>query len=147
MIKFWTYRREYKKIRTELLKKIDTSINRGTIFFGKELLKFEKDFIKKYKGQYGFAVRSGTDALLISLKALGIKKGDEVITAANTAIPTISAIINSGAKPRLVDVGDDYLMKPNKIENEITKKTKAIIPVHLYGQSCDMDKIIRIAKK
>ena len=147
MIKFWTYKREYKKIRTELLKKIDKSINRGTIFFGKELLKFEKDFVKKYKGHYGFAVRSGTDALLISLKAIGVKKGDEVITAANTAIPTISAIINSGAKPRLVDVGDDYLMKPNKIENEITKKTKAIIPVHLYGQSCDMDKIIRIAKK
>ena len=69
MIKFWTYKREYKKIRTELLKKIDKSINRGTIFFGKELLKFEKDFVKKYKGHYGFAVRSGTDALLISLKA------------------------------------------------------------------------------
>ena len=74
------------------------------------------------------------------MKAIGIKSGDEVITAANTAIPTISAIINSGAKPRLVDIGEDYLIDPNKIEKEITSKTKVIIPVHLYGQSCNMDR-------
>jgi len=147
MIKFWSYQREYKKIKYSLLKKIDKSINNGTIFFGKELLKLEKSFTKKYKAKYGLAVGSGTDALLISLKALGIKSGDEVITAANTAIPTISAILNSGAKPKLVDIGDDYLIDPNKIEKEITSKTKAIIPVHLYGQPCKMDKISQIAKR
>ena len=74
-------------------------------------------------------------------------KGDEVITASNTAIPTISAIINSGAVPKLVDIGDDYLIDCSKIEKSITKKTKAIIPVHLYGQSCDMNRIIKITKK
>ena len=79
--------------------------------------------------------------------ALNLKKGDEVITASNTAIPTISAIVNSGAKPVLVDIKKDYLIDTNKIEKKITKKTKVIIPVHLYGQSCDMDEIMRISKK
>ena len=108
---------------------------------------FGSKFIKKYKSKYGVAVKSGTDALMISLMALNLKKGDEVITASNTAIPTISAIINSGAKPVLVDIKKDYLIDTNKIEKKITKKTKVIIPVHLYGQSCDMDEIIKISKK
>ena len=66
--------------------------------------------------------------------SINIKNGDEVITASNTAIPTISAIVNSGAKPVLVDIKEDYLIDTDKIEKKITKKTKAIIPVHLYGQ-------------
>ena len=147
MIKFWSYIREYKKIRKEILNKLDKTILKGSIFFGTELNNFEKKFIKKYKSRFGTAVGSGTDALLISLKAINIRNGDEIITAANTAIPTISAIVNCGAKPKLVDVGDDYLMDTSKIEKLINKKTKAIIPVHLYGQSCDMDKINKIAKK
>ena len=147
MINFWSYKREYKKDKISILTKISRSLESGQIFFGKELKKFEKGFIKKYKSKYGVAVGSGTDALLISLKALGIKPGDQVITAANTAIPTISAIINAGGIPRLVDVGDDYLIDCSKIEREITSKTKAIIPVHLYGQVCNMNEIIRISKK
>ena len=131
MIKFWSYKKEYKKYKSQLLKTIDNSINSGNIFFGKQLNNFEKNFIKKYKSKYGIAVGSGTDALSISLLALGIKKGDEVITVANTAIPTISAIINSGAVPKLTDIGDDYLIDCKKIEKLINKKTKAIIPVHL----------------
>ena len=147
MIKFWSYKKEYIKHKKQLLKNIDKTISKGNIFFGDELKKFEKNFIKKYKSKFGIAVGSGTDALLISLLALNIKKGDEIITSANTAIPTISAIINSGANPRLVDIGDDYLIDYKKIEKSINKKTKAIIPVHLYGQSCDMKKILKISKK
>jgi len=147
MIKFWSYKREYTKYSKQLTKNIKKSINSGTIFFGNELKNFEKNFIKKYNSKYGIAVGSGTDALLISLKAIGVGKGDEIITAANTAIPTISAIINAGATPRLVDIDKNYLIDVNKIEKEINKKTKAIIPVHLYGQSCDMDKIVKISKK
>ena len=86
--------------------------------------KFEKKFRLTYKSKYGSAVGSGTDALLIALKSINIKKGDEVITAANTAIPTISAIINSGAIPKLVDIKDDYLIDCSKIEKTITKKQK-----------------------
>ena len=147
MIKFWSYKKEYIKHKKQLLKNIDKTISKGNIFFGDELKKFEKNFIKKYKSKFGIAVGSGTDALLISLLALNIKKGDEIITSANTAIPTISAIINSGANPRLVDIGDDYLIDYKKIEKSINKKTKAIIVVHLYGQSCNMEKIIKIANK
>ena len=147
MINFWSYKKEYQKNRKKFLKKIDQTLSRGTVFFGDELDKFEKKFRLTYKSKYGSAVGSGTDALLIALKSINIKKGDEVITAANTAIPTISAIINSGAIPKLVDIKDDYLIDCSKIEKTITKKTKAIIPVHLYGQSCDMTKIIKIAKK
>ena len=147
MIKFWSYKKEYYKLKKEILFKVDKNLSKGDIFFGNELINFEKNFIKKYKSNYGIAVGSGTDALLISLKALNLKKGDEVITAANTAIPTISAIINSGAIPRLVDVGEDYLIDPLKIEKAINKKTKVIIPVHLYGQACDMDKIKKISNK
>ena len=111
MIKFWSYDREYKKYKKIILKNIDKTINRGNIFFGDQIKNFEKNFIKKYKAKYGIAVGSGTDALLISLKTLNLKPGDEVITAANTAIPTISAIINAGGKPKLVDIREDYQNK------------------------------------
>ena len=147
MIKFWNYDREYKKYKNFLLQKIDKTLQKGNIFFGKELELFEKNFIKLNKGKYGIAVGSGTEALLIALKTLNLKKGDEVITAANTAIPTISAIINAGGLPKLVDIGKDYLIDVNKIQKEITSKTKAIIPVHIYGQTCNMDIIQKIAKK
>ena len=147
MIKFWSYEREYNKIKNNLLKDLNKTIKSGNIFFGKQLERFEKKFISKYKSKYGIAVGSGTDALLIALKSLNLKPGDEVITAANTAIPTISAIINAGGTPRLVDVGDDYLINVDKIKKVISSKTKVIIPVHLYGQMCKMDIINKIAKR
>ena len=147
MIKFWSYKRELNKFKGKLNSQINKSLNSGNIFFGEQLSSFEKKFIKKNKSKYGIAVGSGTDALLIALTALGIKKGDQVITASNTAIPTITAIINSGATPKLVDIGDDYLIDVKKIQKEINSKTKAIIPVHLYGQSCNMSEITKIAKR
>lgn len=147
MIKFWSYEEEYKKYKKKLIHRIDKTIEKGNVFFSQELENFEKSFKQKYKFKYGIAVGSGTDALLLSLKTLSLKPGDEVITAANTAIPTISAIVNAGGVPRLVDVGEDYLIDVKKIENEISNKTKAIVPVHLYGLMCDMDKIIKLGKK
>ena len=147
MINFWSYKDEYKKDRPKLINIFDNTLKKGQIFFGKNLANFEKNFKRKYKSKYGIAVGSGTDALLISLMSLGIKKGDEVITAANTAIPTISAIVNSGATPKLVDVNEDYLIDAKKIEKAITKKTRVIIPVHLYGKPCDMSTILKISNK
>ena len=146
MIDFWSYKKEYKILKKEILSSIDKTFSNGVIFFGKNLIKFENNFTKKYKSKYGLAVKSGTDALLISLMAIGIKRGDQVITASNTAIPTISAIINSGAIPVLVDINNDYLMDHTKILKAINSKTKAIIPVHLYGKSCNMTEILRIIK-
>ena len=145
MIKFWSYNRELKKYKKKIFSKINKSLNSGQIFFGNELFDFERKFTKKNRSKYGVAVGSGTEALFIALKSIGIKKGDEVITAANTAIPTISAIRSTGASPKLVDIGSDYLIDPLKIEKEITKKTKVIIPVHLYGQMANMSEICKIA--
>jgi aminotransferase EvaB len=147
MINFWSYKRELNKYKKEIYQTIQKTLNSGQIFFGNQINKLEKDFAKKYKSKFAVAVGSGTDALLISLKSLGIKQGDEVITAANTAIPTISAIRSVGAIPKLVDVCDDYLMDVSKIKILISKKTKVIIPVHLYGQTCNMDEIKKISKK
>ena len=147
MIKFWSYKRELNKYKKEINLTIQNTLNSGQIFFGKQIDKLEKNFAKKYKSKFAVAVGSGTDALLISLKSLGIKQGDEVITAANTAIPTISAIRSVGAVPKLVDVGDDYLINISQIKKMITKQTKVIIPVHLYGQTCDMDEIKIISRK
>ena len=147
MIKAWSYAEEYKELRKKILTSIDRTLKSGQIFFGKELKKFEKIFIKQNNLKYGVAVGSGTDALYIALLGLGIGQGDEVITVSNTAIPTVSAIKSCGAKVRFVDIDYDYLINTNKIEKCISKNTKAIIPVHLYGQACNMEKICKIAKK
>jgi len=147
MIKSWSFKEEYKNLRKLVLKKIDKALKSGNIFFGNELNLFENNFIKLNKLKFGAAVGSGTDALYISLMALNIGKGDEVITVSNTAVATVSAIKSTGAKIKYVDVGNDYLIDVNKIEESISKKTKVIIPVHLYGQSCRMDKICSLAKK
>ena len=147
MIKSWDYLNEYKKKRKSFLTGLDKVFKSGKLFFGDELSKFENYFIKKNGSKYGIGVGSGTDALLIALKALNVGFGDEVITVANTAIPTVSSIISSGASVKFVDIGEDYLIDPSKIEKSISKKTKAIIVVHLYGQACSMDKITKIVKK
>ena len=144
---FWNYKNEYKHLRKSILRSVDRVLKSGNIFFGKELNKFENNFNRLNKSRYGIAVGSGTEALYIALKSFGVGYGDEVITVSNTAIPTASAITSTGAKIRFVDINEDYLIDPEQIEKKINKKTKAIIPVHLYGQSCDMDKINKIAKK
>ena len=147
MIQYWNYLREYKNQKKNVLNAVDKVFQSGTLLFGNELKKFEKNFCKFNKSKYGLGVSNGTDALFIALKCLNIGKDDEVITVSNTAIPTAAAIINTGASVKFADIGKDYLIDVNKISTLINKKTKAIIPVHLFGQTCDMDKILNIAKK
>ena len=149
MIKTWSYIEEYQDYRKKILNSIDKTLLSGNLFFGKQLKKFEEKFLRLNKFKYGVAVGSGTDALIIALKALNIGNNcdDEVITVSNTAIPTASAIKSAGAKVVFVDIGNDYLINAGKIKKYITKNTKAIVPVHLYGQACDMKKICEIAKK
>ncbi|WP_440652123.1 DegT/DnrJ/EryC1/StrS family aminotransferase [Candidatus Pelagibacter sp. HIMB1542] len=148
MIKFFTFDKEYKISKKKILYEIDKVLKSGQVFFGQEILKLEINLNRYLNSKYGLTVKSGTDAIYLALKACGIKDGDEVITSSLTAIPTISAIINAGAKPRLVDINlDNGLIDENKIENFINKNTKAIIPVHLYGSSSEITKICKIAKK
>lgn len=123
------------------------SLKNSKFIGGKEIINFEKKFSKILGSNYCVSVANGTDALIIALKCLDINYGDEVITSAHTWVSTAGAIIAVGAKPVFVDTDRFFSIDADKIERKISKKTKAIIPVHLYGQSCDMHKIIRIAKK
>ena len=132
-------------------KKIFKSINKTVKFndftLGKYVDLFEKKFCKYQKVKYAVGVGSGTDAIFLSLKALGIKDGDEVITPTYSFYATAGAIVTAGAKPVFVDIKDDLNIDENKIEKKITKKTKAIVPVHWSGRICNMKEIMRIAKK
>lgn len=134
---------DYKRI----LKKIEKVIKNNDFTLGKEVDFFEDNIKKLIKQKYVVAVGSGTDALMLSLKCLGVREGDEVITTPYTFYATIGAIVTAGAVPKFVDVDDDYNINPDLIERAITKRTKAILPVHWSGRICKMDEIIRISKK
>ena len=122
-------------------------VKTGDFTLGKELTKFEKKFAKLIGTKYAVGVNSGTDAIKLSLKVLGIKPGDEVITAANTFVATVGAICELGAKPVFVDCDDTFCMDTNLVEKKISKKTKAIVPVHFTGYMTNMIKLNKIAKK
>jgi len=130
-----------------ILEDIKKLVKTGDFTLGKPLEEFEKLFAQYIGAKYAVGVGTGTDALRLSLIALGIKAGDEVITAVNTFYSTAAAIVTTGGKPVFVDVSDDYVMNVSLIENAITKNTKAIIPVHLNGCPVDMDFILKIADK
>ena len=122
-------------------------VSTGDFTLGKELEKFEKNFSNLIGTKYAVGVNSGTDAIKISLKALNIGQGDEVITAANTFVATVGAITEIGAKPVFVDCDDTFCMNVDLVEKKITKKTKAIVPVHFTGYMTHMPKLLKIAKK
>lgn len=147
-VKFWDFKPEYSEIRNEILQAVDEVFKSGWLILGERVITFENAWAKYSGVAHGVGVNSGTDALFLALKALGIGPGDEVITVANTAIPTVSAIESTGALTRFVDTEPDtYLMDPNKIEAVIGPKTRCILPVHLYGQCANMDAINFIARK
>jgi dTDP-4-amino-4,6-dideoxygalactose transaminase len=133
--------------RDVILAKIREVVVRGDFTLGEEVDKVEAEFAKLCNTKHAIGVGSGTDALFLSLKALGVKEGDEVITTPFTFYATIGAIVTAGAKPVFVDVGDDYNINAANIEAKVTKNTKAIMPVHWAGRPCDMDKIEAIGKK
>jgi len=147
MIKVWDYLKEYEQIRDEVLEEVDGVFKRGTLVFGPKTEEFEDKFSAYCDSTYGIGVNNCTDALYIALKALDVGDGDEVITVSNTAVPTCTAIAMAGATPVFVEINEYSLMDVSKLEDVITDKTTAIIPVHLFGQTCDMDSINKIAKK
>ncbi len=146
-IKFVDLKTQWKNEKKELLKIIDTSLSSGEWVGGKNINIFEKKISKICNTKYAVALNSGTDALTLALYVLGIRKGDEVITTSNSFIASVSVIVHLGAKPVFVDVLPDQTMNPDLLEKAITKKTKAIMPVHLTGRISEMKKINYIAKK
>jgi len=142
------YRRELKAHRREFDRAISNVLESGQLILGKQVSLFEEEFARFTGARYAVSVANGTDALFLSMKALGIGAGDEVITVPNTAIPTVSAIVSAGARPRFADIDPGtYLMDVKSAGQQVTRSTKAIIPVHLFGQSADMNGLRTLARK
>ena len=131
----------------DLWSKLKKFVSTGDFTLGKPLIEFEKKFAKLIGTKYAVGVNSGTDAIKLSLKALDVKQGDEIITAANTFVATIGAIVELGAKPIFVDCDDTFCMNVDQVKKKITKRTKAIVPVHFTGYMSDMVKLKKISKE
>src|SRR3981189_3309855 len=145
---YWDYRREYEELRDEILGAVDRVFKSGMLILGPEGAAFERDMAAYVGVSGGAGVNSGTDAIYIALAAAGVTAGDEGITAPNPGVPTVAAIQVLGARPVFVDIrDDDFLMEVDQIEAAITPRTKAIVPVHLYGQCVDLDPLMKIAKR
>jgi len=138
---------QYKKEKTELSMIFEEIASSGQFILREQVKTFE-DEISRYLGvKYVVGLNSGTDALFLSLKAMGIKEGDEVITVSHTFVATISTIVHCGATPILVDIKEDGNIDVSLIEKAITSKTKAIVVVHMNGKVCDMNEVVDIANK
>ncbi|MBM3309197.1 MAG: DegT/DnrJ/EryC1/StrS family aminotransferase, partial [Candidatus Altiarchaeales archaeon] len=146
-VKYVDLSKQYKEKMPEFLKAVEKVLNSGNLVLGEEVKKFEGKFAKYCQTKYAIGVANGTDALILSMKALEVGHGDEVIVPPNSFLATASSVILAGAKPVFVDVRGDLNINPDLIERAITKKTKAIIPVHLTGRPADMKPIIEIARK
>jgi aminotransferase EvaB len=147
IIKTWGYLDEYQSERNEILAAVDSVFSSGQLILGDSVKNFEREFAEYCDVLYGIGLDNATNAIALALKTLNIQPGDEVITVANTAVPTVSAVVQAGGKPVFVDVlYETGLIDSNQIIGKITPRTKCIIPVHLYGQCADMDKILEIAK-
>ncbi|MEF2966126.1 DegT/DnrJ/EryC1/StrS family aminotransferase [Paenibacillus sp. M1] len=129
---------EFAIIREAWMEQVGKIGEKGVFVGGPEVAEFEKAFAAYSGTEYAVGVGNGTDALFLALKALGIGPGDEVITAANTFIATVNAIYNTGATPVLADCGPDYVLDLEGVQALVTPRTKAVIPVHLYGLMADM---------
>lgn len=136
----------YGAMRDEILATIDRSLSHGDVILRSDVSEFEKAIASMVGTKHAVGVNSGFDALHHSVRATGIGPGDEVITVAHTFVATVAAIVHCGATPVLVDVGKDFNMDIDKLEQAITKRTRAIIPVHLNGRLCDMERLMEIAK-
>lgn len=146
-VNFSALNKQHNTLLPELMGAIEAVLTRGDFVLGKEVGEFEEQFAKYHGRKYAIGVNSGTDALLIALKALGIGPKSEVITTVNTFITSVSSIAMTGAKPVLVDIADDDNIDVTQIEQHINENTKAIMPVHWTGRPCQMDKIKNLASK
>lgn len=140
-------RQHYRNLKSEIDFAITDTLAKGDLVLRQQLRDFEKNLADFVGVKFAVGVNSCYHALHFALLAAGIGAGDEVITVGHTFVATVSAIVHTGARPVLVDVGADYNMDPEKMEAAVTPRTRAIIPVHLNGRVCDMDRISAIAEK
>jgi dTDP-4-amino-4,6-dideoxygalactose transaminase len=146
-VKFVDMPKHYQSLRKEILNTVDRVLSRGDVILRDDMRKFEKDIAKFVGTKFAVGVNSGFDALHLSVRAGGIGPGDEVITVAHTFVATVAAVVHCGGTPILIDVGQDFNLNADQLEKAITRRTKAIIPVHLNGRLCNMEKIMSIARR
>ena len=147
-IKFLDLQAQYRSIKQEIDAAVLSVLDSAAYVLGPEVSAFEQEFADLHGARFGVAVNTGTSALHLALLAAGVKAGDEVITVSMTFTASSAAISYIGAKPVFVDVdATSFTMDPEQIEAKITSRTRAIMPVHLYGQAADMDRILAIANK
>ncbi|MFQ5874344.1 MAG: DegT/DnrJ/EryC1/StrS family aminotransferase [Dehalococcoidia bacterium] len=140
--------RQYQPLRERIMSQIEQVLSDINLLRGENVYRLEEEFAEYCSSRYAIGVGSGTDALHLALRAAGVGPGDEVITVSLTFIATIEAIVLTGACPVLVDIDRaTYTVEPSQIESAITPRTKAIVPVHLYGHPCDMDPIMDVGRK
>ncbi len=138
----------FQKNKKQILKLVEKVLDSGNYINGNCLKNFENNFAKYIGSKYALGVGNSTDALLLSLKAVGVKENDEVLVPSHTAPATVISILNCKAKPIFIDVNlDDYNIDYNLIEKNITKNTKCLVIVHLYGQAANLNQILKISKK
>jgi dTDP-4-amino-4,6-dideoxygalactose transaminase len=147
-IPFVDLKAQYATIREQIVAGFDEALAGMNLLLGPNVQAFEVEFAEYCQARYALGVANGTDALYLAMKACGVGAGDEVITVSHSFIATAEAIVNLGAVPVYVDVDPDtYTLDPEKLKPAITSKTRAIVPVHLYGQMADMDPIMEIARQ
>ena len=146
-VPFVNYPLQYKNLKEEIDSAMERCLQKGDLILRSDVEEFENAVANFLGVKYAIGVSSGADALIFSLKAAGIKPGDEVVTVSHTFVASIASIVHCQAIPILVDVKEDFTMDMDKVEEAITSKTKAIIPVHLNGRSCNMEKLLQIAKR
>ena len=145
-VNVWEYLSEYEDERSDLLDAVDAVFGSGRLVLGASTTAFEREFADFHGRRHGVGVDNGTNALVLALQALGIGRGDEVITVSNTAAPTVVAICAVGAHPVFVDIDPEtYLMDVEQLSEAISERTRCVLPVHLYGQAVDMGSILAVA--
>lgn len=138
---------QFNRLEQPIMETIRDVLSRGDLILRGDVREFEKNFASFVGTEYAVGVGSGTDAIHLALRAIGFDQNDEVITVSHTCIATVSAVVNCGAQAKLVEVGDDFNMDMDELEQAITSRTRAVVPVHLNGRSCDMARLMSIAEK
>lgn len=146
-VPFTNFKRQYENYKNHFDETFSRIMSTGSFILRDDVSIFEESISKFLNVKHTIGVNSGSDALILAVKAHGIKPGDEVITVGHTYIMTLSAIVASGGIPVLVDIDNDFNIDVNQIEENISKKTKAILPVHINGRMAQMEKIVEIAQK
>lgn len=147
-VRAWDYLAEYDNERADILDAVETVFGSGQLVLGESLRSFEEEFAAYHGVTHCVGVDNGTNAIELALQAMGVRPGDEVITVSNTAAPTVVAIDALGATPVFVDIREsDYLMDTDQVADAITDRTRAIVPVHLYGQCVDLEPLVSLARE